>query len=62
MIEFFAAHPTLLRGRGKIHFVPAIFTTAQIYTSDVDLASANIETGDLNDGLTSLAEHPWIWL
>ncbi|MBI4488152.1 MAG: hypothetical protein HY694_03625 [Deltaproteobacteria bacterium] len=62
MIEFFATRPTLLAGRGKVHLLPAIFTTAQIFTSNVDLGSANIKTGDLDNTTVALIEQPWIWL
>jgi hypothetical protein len=61
MIEFFANRPVLLSGRGKVHLLPAIFTTAQIFTSNVDLGSANIKTGDLGSPV-ALTEQPWIWL
>jgi hypothetical protein len=62
MIEFLAARPTLLTGRGKVHLLPAIFTTAQVFTSDVDLGSANINTGDLDNSTVALKQRPWIWL
>jgi hypothetical protein len=61
MVEFFAARSILLTGRGKIHLLPVIFTTARIFTSKVDLGSANVETGDLQNGSVDLTEQPWIW-
>jgi hypothetical protein len=62
IIEFFASHPTFLTGRGKVHLLPAIFTTAQLFTSNVDLGSANIKTGDLEKGSVELQDLAWIWL
>jgi hypothetical protein len=61
MIEFFAARPSLLTGRGNVHLLPVIFTTARIFSSKVDLGSANLETGDLQTGSVDLTEQPWIW-
>ena len=61
MIQFYAKRPKLLTNRGKIHLIPAIFTTAQIFTSPVDLGSANMNTGEL-EGAVKLEATPWIWL
>jgi len=62
MVEFFAAHPNLLHHeRGKIHLVPAIFTTARIFTSDIDLGSASLESGELENVSVDLTNRSWVW-
>lgn len=42
-------------------FLAVIFTTARIWTSEVDLASASLETGRLDMGSAQVTERPWIW-
>jgi hypothetical protein len=57
-----ADHRTLgLNGANKaIRFIPALFTTAQIWVTSADLGSADLSTGDLGKNLvTERAE--WIW-
>jgi hypothetical protein len=61
MVEFFAAHPNLLPEGKKIHLVPVIFTTAQIFTSEIDLGSANLESGELDNIQEGQTNRPWIW-
>jgi len=40
-------------------FVPAIFTTADLYVTDVDLSSAELTSGELREVHSSV--EPWIW-
>ena len=61
MVEFFAGHPHLVPEGGKIHLVPVIFTTAQIFTSEIDLGSANLESGELDNIQANQTSRPWIW-
>lgn len=41
--------------------LPVIFTTAKIWTSEIDLASAELATGEFKIGSASVTERPWIW-
>jgi len=61
LIEFLARYPSLLVGRGKVHIVPAIFTTAELFSSDVDLGSANLQTGELETRSIALTSKNWLW-
>lgn len=61
MVEFFSTHPEML-GSGFVRLVPAIFTSANIWTSDVNLADARIDDGILEGGTVTLKPEPWIWL
>ena len=40
--------------------VPAIFTTAQLFTTNVLLETATLATGNLPE-LGELTSHPWLW-
>lgn len=62
MVEFLSTHNNILGGENKFFFVPVIFTTAKIWTSTVDLGSADVEKGELELGSNSLTEASWIWL
>jgi len=42
-------------------FVPAIFTTAQIFVTDADLGAADITTGELPIDAVKTEKRDWIW-
>ncbi len=44
-----------------IRFVPAIFTTAQIWVTDVDLGAADLTTGELANGVVQAQQIDWVW-
>lgn len=44
----------------RIRFVPAIFTTAELWVTDADLGAADLRTGELPPGVTA-AKQGWIW-
>lgn len=44
-----------------IVIIPVIFTTARLFVSEVDLGSADIETGNLELTDVDLSERSWIW-
>jgi hypothetical protein len=41
--------------------IPAIFTTARLFTTQADLGSASLENGLLPPHAVEVAEHDWIW-
>lgn len=45
LIEFMREHPELADGRGKLSFLPVVFTTAALWSSQEDLANANLSDG-----------------
>jgi hypothetical protein len=45
-----------------IDFLPVIFTTAQIWTSDVDIGEADLLTGQLDLKGMDVKQRSWIWL
>ena len=61
LIEYFNSQHFKLPADAKFYFLPAIFTTARIWTTDVDLSSANIDKGEFEFGLVPLKETAWIW-
>jgi hypothetical protein len=46
----------------SIHFLPVIFTTAQIWTSEIDLGMADLQTGDFELKDIHAKKKGWIWL
>jgi len=61
VVEFAAANKQILSNQASAYFLPVIFTTARVWASDVNLASADIENGNINFDKTSLDEKPWIF-
>jgi hypothetical protein len=58
----------LLRSRIKILIVnhptpiiPVVFTTARLWTTDTDLANADLVSGQLNQATLELRPVPWLW-
>lgn len=60
MIEFLARNPQILGGSNVAILLPVIFTTARIWSSDVDLSSAEISTGKVDSSTHALSERPWV--
>lgn len=48
MVEFLSRNLQILGDATQAHFLPVVFTTAQIWTSDVDLSAAELLTGNLD--------------
>lgn len=42
-------------------FIPAIFTTAKLFSSSIDLAVADLETGHLPTSSVAVEEKEWLW-
>ena len=61
LIEFFHSQREKLPQGEKLFFLPVIFTTATLWTTDVDLASASIDKGEFEPGSVALKETSWIW-
>jgi hypothetical protein len=61
LIEYLANHPETIKAHGRVQIIPAIFTTAQIYTSGVKLGESDLSTGNLLDVDVEVSERPWIW-
>ena len=60
-IEFFHSQRQTMPEGTKLYFLPVIFTTARLWTTDTDLASANIDIGEFEAGSVALKEANWIW-
>lgn len=44
-----------------ITFIPAIFTTAQLWTTDADLGAAMLATGNLTPEQVEVKRADWLW-
>lgn len=60
LIEFARKTPDFLKGEKEAYFLPVIFTTARIWTTDADLASAQIGTGNIDLAASRFSERLWV--
>lgn len=60
MIDFVSGKRDLFENERRIDFLPVVFTTAQIWSSDVDLSTANIETGNIELSKTNFIRRDWL--
>ncbi len=44
-----------------VTFLPAIFTTAQLWVTDADIGSSDLTTGDLTPDSIKVEQTDWIW-
>jgi hypothetical protein len=45
-----------------VTFIPVIFTTAKVWTSDLDLGTTDVVHGQVNLDSADITEKPWLWL
>jgi|ERR1043166_1039764 hypothetical protein len=45
----------------KVHLLPVIFTTAQLWISHSDLGVADLDTGDIDLSKDKFESVPWLW-
>ncbi len=61
MLEFLALYPSLFGTSGQsITLVPVIFTTAQLWASDVDLGAGDLYSGNIDISQLPLRQEPWL--
>lgn len=60
LIEFVRKTSQFLKREKDAYFLPVIFTTARIWTTDADLSSAQIETGNVDLADSRFTERPWV--
>jgi hypothetical protein len=60
-VEFVKANKQILDNQAIAYFFPVIFTTAKVWGSDVDLAAAGIETGNVDFDKVNLDQKPWVF-
>jgi len=60
-LEFAGRGKELVHTGNNVWFIPVIFTTAKLWTSDIDIGASELETGNviLND--INAHEKNWIW-
>jgi hypothetical protein len=61
LIEYFRQNPASFVANTRMTFIPVVLTTAQLFAADVDLATADIETGEIDPATVSLVEKEWIF-
>jgi hypothetical protein len=60
-VEFSKNNSLWLSEKKNTYFLPVIFTTAQLWTSNCDLSSANLEKGNVDLTSSNLIQRPWIF-
>jgi hypothetical protein len=58
---FYRRKDRLLQLPAWIGFVPTIFTTARLLTTDVDISTANLSSGEITAIPSDLSEKDWLW-
>ncbi len=59
-IEMISKNIQMLRGHNHADFIPVIFTTAQLWGSEVNLSMASIETGESDLSGVEFKRLPWL--
>lgn len=59
-VEFVYKNPNILTQRKHAIFLPVIFTTAELWTTDIDISTANIDNGNLQLTKESLKKQSWL--
>lgn len=60
MVQAVAGNPELLEGANVVYFLPVIFTTADVWSSDVNLAAANHLDGTVDLRGTRFSREEWV--
>lgn len=61
-VEILQASPTLLTVNQPTPVVPVVFTTANLWVTETDLALADLASGELPQDTADLKQVPWLWL
>jgi hypothetical protein len=59
-VEFFKSHINMLETGASALFLPVLFTTAELWTTDVDLSQADINSGEIHIDTESVSKRPFI--
>jgi len=60
MIQFILGNPHFLAAGRRAHLLPAIFTTANIWVTEADLSTADLNTGNIDLSRSQFTKEPWI--
>lgn len=61
LVEFYGQRPKVLIERDERLFVPVVFTTANLFSTELDIAEADLSSGDLPE-MTAGSLQPRDWL
>lgn len=61
LIEFFQTNPPPFLADTRMMFIPVVVTTAQLFAADVELSSADIESGEIDPATVKLTEKEWVF-
>ncbi len=60
MVEFLVRHPQFFEGEQRVVLLPVIFTTAHLWTSNIDLGEANRATGNIDLSKADFRSEKWL--
>lgn len=60
-IEAITRNPILIKKYNKLDLLPVIFTTAQLYVTDIDISQADIQTGKLSLSASDVKSVSWLY-
>jgi hypothetical protein len=61
LIEFFKATPPPTHTQTKMTFIPVVITTAQLFSTDADIAESDLESGELTAASVPMVEQRWLF-
>jgi hypothetical protein len=61
LIEYFRQAPPQFSGNARMVFIPVVLTTADLFAANVDLAAADIETGEIDPATVQLTPKEWVF-
>ena len=60
IVQAFARNLPLFRDQRRVDFLPVIFTTANLWTTDIELSSADVKTSKIDLSSSNFRSEPWI--
>jgi hypothetical protein len=60
MVEFLAKNTAILPKESGAYFLPVVFTTAQLWASEIALSSAELESGKVDLEEAEFGNKPWV--
>ena len=61
LMECFHKRKKIMDGRAHVSFLPVLFTTAKLWTTDLDLSTADLESGELELDTIPVKDVSWLW-
>lgn len=60
-VEYIKTNPSMIQEKEWVDIIPVIFTTADLWATDVDLSTADLVSGNINFNHSKFEKKNWIW-